>query len=299
MMTKVLVLMGGPDTERSVSLDSGKAVANGLRESGTFTVIEEVINRITVKELGEMEGEVIFPVLHGPWGEGGGLQKILEEDGRPFVGSGSEAAGLAMDKLLTKQVLADKGVPTPAAHLLNPDKSNVMELPIVLKPNEEGSSVGIHICRTDSELQEILKNSNIGEGYLVEEFIEGREVTVSVVGGKALPLLEIRTGAEFYDYEAKYVRSDTHYMLRPELGAGVSELCTEYAVRAYEELGCRDVARVDFMVDERGPWFLELNTIPGFTSHSLLPMAARAAGMTMPELCGGLVEAALERAVRV
>lgn len=292
----VLVLMGGPDAEREVSLMSGKETAQALRDCGRFEVIEHIIDDPSVDELGELGGDVVFPILHGPWGEGGHLQERLELLGKPFVGSPSDAARLAMDKLATKTLLSADGIPTPAAQRLAADDVCTIAPPLVLKPIDDGSSIDLFICRTEREVHEaraaLHPKRNI---IMAETYIAGRELTVGIVQDKPLPLIEIVPAVEFYDYDAKYFRNDTRYKLDPDVPTDVAKRCAEIAMYAFARLGCRDLARVDLMLDDAGLWFLEINTMPGFTTHSLVPMAAAHAGLDMPELCATLVQAALAR----
>lgn len=294
----VLVLMGGPDAERPVSIASGRAVANALRESGEFEVIDEVIDRPTGEEFDGLAGDVVFPVLHGQWGEGGPLQQILEDLDRPYVGARPQAALLAMDKLRTKALLAREGVATPAAIPLERHDSCHLPPPLVLKPVAEGSSVDIRICRSAREVERARAELHPRRsGLMAECYIAGRELTVGIVSGRILPIIEIRPGVDFYDYDAKYERDDTRYILEPQLPKGAAEDCRKTAEITWRRIGCRDIARVDYRLDQDGRvWFLEVNTMPGFTDHSLVPMAARWAGIPMPELCASLVRAALERA---
>lgn len=298
----VLVLMGGPDAEREVSLNSGREVAQALRQSGRFNVKDQVIDKPSTFELKVMVDssgcDVVFPVLHGRWGEGGPLQEELERLNVPYVGCRPKAATLAMDKLATKTILAADNIPTPPSRQLLPEDVCDLEPPIVLKPVDDGSSVDLRICRTVEQIAAARKELHPRRGRLLaERYIQGREITVGIVCDQPLPLIEIIPApvVEFYDYEAKYNRDDTSYVLDPVLPVGVAEHCTHIAMTAYERLGCRDIARADIMVDERGPWFLEINTMPGFTTHSLVPMAARRLGLEMPVLCAKLAETALKR----
>lgn len=293
----VLVLMGGPDAERPVSIMSGTGVASALRESGKFEVIDRTIDKPGAEELAAMPGDVVFPVLHGHWGEGGPLQALLETIGRPFVGCGSRSAALAMDKMRTKERIAARGVRTPQAAEIGPNDACPVRAPAVLKPVDDGSSVDIRICQTEEQLIEARKQLHPKRKRLmVEQYIAGRELTVGLLNGDVLPTIEIVPTVAFYDYDAKYDRDDTRYVVQPELPAGVAEMLARDSRIAWSELGCRDLARVDFRMDGDGTiWFLELNTMPGFTSHSLLPMAAKAKGLPMPDLCAALVETALAR----
>ncbi|MHC4108012.1 MAG: D-alanine--D-alanine ligase family protein [Planctomycetota bacterium] len=301
----VLVLMGGPDAEHDVSIMSGGEVAQALRDSGRFEVVERVIDRPMVEDLQWSSADVVFPVLHGPWGEGGPLQEILDQLELPYVGSAPQAAALAMDKLATKRLLADARVPTPLAVRLEATDICPLDPPLVLKPIDDGSSVDVAICLDDEAVDEARARLHAKRcALMVERYIAGREITVGIVGNEALPLLEITPGqpavpddtVAFYDYAAKYLREDTRYAIDPDLPANVAEMCVRYAMLAFHKLGCRDVARVDFMLDSQGPWFLEINTMPGFTTHSLVPMAAAHTGLDMAALCATLVNAALARA---
>jgi len=289
--TSVLVLMGGPDAEREVSLRSGGRVAQALRDDGTFDVIEQVIDAPTAVELARLPGDVVFPVLHGPWGEGGPLQELLEAAGRPFVGCGSKAARIAMDKAATKTMAARAGVPTPRSRVLRRGDELDLEPPVVIKPSNDGSSVDLFVCNDRDDVDRALATAfSRRELMLAEEFIRGREITVGWLHGSALPIVEIVPAEGLYDYEAKYVRKDTRYVLDPELPAGVAERAQAATVEVCRALGCRHISRVDVMVDDRGPWMLEVNTMPGMTDTSLVPKAAAHAGMPFPLLCRRLVE---------
>lgn len=291
----VLVLKGGPDAERDVSLCSGANVAAALRRAG-FGVHEIAIDRPGLAEIRALPGQVVFPVLHGAWGEGGPLQEILEEDGRPYIGCRPKAARLAMDKIATKAIVAELGVPTPRAQELRPGAALAIEAPVVLKPANDGSSVDLRICSTLAEAEKARCEIEARRAHLLaEEFIRGRELTVGLVDGECLPIIEIQARSGTYDYDAKYHRDDTQYLLDPALPPGIAEAVRAFSRAAWHALGCRDVARADFMLDERGPWFLEINTMPGFTDHSLVPKAARHAGTSMEELVGGLVRRAVAR----
>lgn len=298
--TTVLVLMGGPDAERDVSLMSGKEVAEALRQAGRFDVIEQVVDRPGASELAKMPGDAVFPVLHGQWGEGGGLQRELELLDRPYVGSTPDPAALAMDKLLTKDLVESHGVRTPEAYEIHAGDACALRLPVVIKPVDDGSSVDIRICHNDGALEAARAELHRRRSRLmVERYIHGREVTVGIVHGEPLPIVEIAPASAFYDYAAKYDRDDTGYVVRPTLPREIIDRAISDSMLTWELIGCRDIARVDFRIDADGVvWFLEINTMPGFTSHSLVPMAAREAGMNMPELCASLVDAALERTRR-
>lgn len=299
----VAVLAGGPDAEREVSLLSGRAIAAAINAFGRFTAQLHVLDRLTADDLSAIEGDVIFPALHGPWGEGGPLQRLLEADGRPFVGAGAEAAEIAMDKIRTKEVSRRTGVATPPACVLTSINDHcAIEPPLVLKPIDDGSSVDVLICRSTEEVRGGRAQLHARRRRIMAEtFIPGRELTVGLVGDRAGSLIEITPGVEFYDYEAKYTRDDTRYTVNPGLPAEHARLIKDDALRLYRAIGCRDLARIDFRYDDvTDPsrptwWMLEVNTMPGFTSHSLVPMGEAAGGVPMPLLCTRLVEMALGR----
>jgi D-alanine-D-alanine ligase len=302
----VLVLMGGPDAEREVSLASGREVAAALRSHGAFDVVDRVIDKPTIFELkalaSQCAAEVIFPVLHGRWGEGGPLQQLLEQLGLPYVGSQPRAAALAMDKMQSKAAVTMHGVPTPPAQELATGERCAIAPPLVLKPVDDGSSVDLRICRSASEIEIARKDLHARRGRLMaESYVAGRELTVGIILDQPLPIIEIIPAVEYYDYPAKYTRDDTRYQINPPLPPAVIDECVHMSMTAYRALGCRDLARVDIIFDGRQPWFLEINTMPGFTTHSLVPMAARSSaggggpGIEMPELCARLAGAALRR----
>ena len=292
----VLVLMGGPDAEREVSLKSGGQVVAALRRGGA-RVEERVIDRPGLDELRGMPGEVVFPVLHGPWGEGGPLQELLVADGRPFVGCLPAAARLAMDKPAGKRAVAEVGVPTPASQVVTEGEPVTLEPPLVLKPCDDGSSVDLRVCLTRADVDRERPGLHARRPRLMaESFIRGREMTVGLLEDRTLPIIEIRPKSGLYDYEAKYLRDDTEYLIDPDLPPGTAEAMRDFARKAWRRLGLRDVARVDFLLDERGPWFLEANTMPGMTDHSLVPKAAAHVGLPMERLTTLLVERAMARA---
>jgi D-alanine-D-alanine ligase len=293
---RVLVLMGGPDAECDVSIMSGTEVGKALHADPGFEVIVREVRRPTAEELLAERPDVIVPVLHGPYGEGGPLQELLERIGVPYVGCRPKAAALAMDKVVTKALVGAAGVPTPASRELRPGEPVDLEPPLVIKPANDGSSVGLTICQTAAEAERAAAELFAkGRRVLAERYIRGRELTVGVIDGEPLPIIEIIPAVEFYDYQAKYHREDTRYLLDPPLPPGVAEAVRHGTLVAWERLGCRDLARADFLLDERGPWFLEINTMPGMTTHSLVPMAARHRGWSMTDFLGRLVRKALAR----
>lgn len=299
----ILVLGGGPDSERDVSLTSSKGVADALASRG-HAVHYQVIDRLTIDELRALPGGVIFPVLHGGWGEGGQLQDLLAIDGRPFVGCRAEAARLAMDKMATKLIAAGLGIPTAAAAIVNPsDAAPVFAAPAVFKPVHEGSSVGLHVCRDEASLRSahaaVLADmkANPSRVYMLERAVlGGRELTVTILDGQPLAIVEIRPKEGVYDYDAKYVRKDTQYLTAPALPGDptTTRRLQQYAQSLFKALGARHLARVDFILAPDGtPHLLEANTMPGFTGTSLAPKAAAHAGISYANLCELLVGFAL------
>ncbi len=299
--------MGGPDAEREVSIMSGTEVARALTASGEFTVIALTVDKPTAAELLAHSPDVIYPVLHGPWGEGGPLQEILEalaaSHGIGYIGPKPRAAAIAMDKIATKAFASQVGVRTPRARQLqrNDGIDLALELgaPLVLKPSNDGSSVDLRICRTAAEITAARAQLEVKREFLMaESFVQGREMTVGIVNGETLPIIEIIPAVEYYDYQAKYFRDDTRYVLEPTLDAALADEMRTSTKAIFSALGLRDVARADFIVNDSGAWFLEINTAPGMTTHSLVPMASRHRGVDMPQLCAGLVHAALKRTRR-
>jgi D-alanine-D-alanine ligase len=302
----ITVLMGGPSSEREVSLASGEAVAHGLREAG-HTVFTSDITPHDLSALDHRPTDVVFPALHGTFGEDGALQAILERRGMAFVGSGAKASALAMDKAAAKRRFEAQGLPTPPFAVF-PHKPpgraldhvvRQLDFPMVVKPVADGSSVNLSIARDATQLQAgMLAILMAGQSTLLERYVEGRELTVGILGEQILPVIEVVPGEghESYDYDAKYHAEDTQYLLAPDFPAAVLKEVRRLAWRAHQALGCRDLSRVDFMVDaDNRPWLLEVNTIPGFTSHSLVPKAAAGAGIGFPQLCDRLVRMAAAR----
>jgi len=306
----VLVLGGGPDAGREVSLTSAKYVAQALRDCGRFEVTSLTIDRLTQEQLAQAPGDAIFPVLHGGWGEGGQLQELLERDGRPFVGCGAKAARWAMDKIATKAAAWRLGISAPLAHILYlRDPNCPIDFPVVIKPVHEGSTIGLYVVTDPTGWDRARAairaeaESGVRRAYMIEPKVgagdptHARELTVGIIGEKTLPIIEITPADGLYDYAAKYVRNDTKYTVDPVLPAGVAETIRRHSLELAAAGGVRHLSRVDYLLDARGiAWLLEINTIPGFTDHSLVPMASRHAGVQMPELCASLVDMAIRDA---
>ena len=295
---RVTVLCGGPSAERQVSLAGGAAVAAAIRSLGHM-VTEADIAPDNLAAL-DAPADIVFPVLHGQFGEDGQLQAILEQRGLPFVGSGSQASQLSMDKDAAKRAWQAAGLPTaPWAIVTRADWSppDALQPPLVVKPIAEGSSIGISVCVTLESLHETLPKAVAQFGQvMLERRLEGPELTVGVLGDQPLPVIQVRPATAFYDYAAKYQRDDTAYLLDPHINQATYQTVQRLAVKAFQTLGCRDFARIDFIVDRRaGPQLLEINTLPGFTDHSLLPKAAAHAGIPFARLVETLLEMAWAR----
>ena len=293
---KIGVLLGGLSTEREISLKTGTAALNALRELGYDAVAIDAGTDLP-EQLRQSGVEVAFIALHGRFGEDGRVQGLLEMMQIPYTGSGVMASSIAIDKVVTKQLLLFHELPTPGFDFIRPGDSiadlqaRCQQLPLIVKPSREGSTIGITIARTAEVLQQgIAAAAELDGTVLVEEFIDGDELTVSVLNGKALPIIKIVPKSGFYDYQAKYFSGDTAYLLPAPIDAEVYQQVQRDAEAAYRALGCRGAARVDFMLREREYYCIEVNTIPGMTETSLLPKAAAAAGIDFPQLVEMLLD---------
>ena len=297
---RVTVLAGGPSAEREVSLESGAAVADALARLGHTVEIRD-IDSADLSAL-DVPADFVFIALHGAFGEDGQVQELLAGRGLAFCGSDAASSALAMNKAATKARFTEAGIPTPRYTVVRRDREHVQpagqELPVVIKPVSSGSSVDTYIVRNEatftSSLERVLERH---EAALIERYIEGPELTVGVLGHRSLPVCQIRTRRAFYDYQAKYVDDDTEYLFDIDLPVALLQRVGELSVRAHRVLGCRDFSRVDWMVDAvtLEPYVLEVNTIPGFTSHSLLPKAAARMRMSFDELCQRIIDLGLDR----
>ncbi|MCA3004941.1 MAG: hypothetical protein LW650_09030 [Planctomycetaceae bacterium] len=304
-----LVLGGGPDGEREVSIRSATGIANGLKAAGLRAHLQ-IIDTPTLAELKALPGDAIIPYLHGPWGEGGPLQDLLEQDGRPYLGSGPRPARTAMDKVATKMAAMDLGIPTMPCWVLSlRDPVCPARLPVIIKPIHEGSTLGLHVCTSHQQFAEAVaaiaaeRASGIDRAYMIEPKIgsdrPARELTVGLLDGVPLPIIEITPKDGLYDFQSKYNRNDTVYRCDPEIPEKIAKQISKATARLAKAIGCRHIARADFMLDPDGhAWFLEINTTPGFTDHSLVPKAAAHAGIPMPELCRRLAEMTIRDARR-
>lgn len=287
---KIAVLMGGLSAEREVSIKTGQAVLKALLANGYDAVAIDV-GRDLPEQLRSAAAELAFICLHGRYGEDGTVQGLLEMMHIPYTGSGVMASSMAMDKVVTKQILLYHEISTPGfvVYRAGGDMSAVMErcrhFPLVVKPAREGSTIGISIVHDKPQLEAGLAEAlQYDDLILIEDFIQGDEVTVSLLNGEPLPIIKIVPKGGFYDYESKYTPGQTEYLLPAPLEAVLYHRLQEISVAACQALSCRGAARVDFMVREREFFCLEINTIPGMTETSLLPKAAAEAGVSFNEL---------------
>jgi D-alanine-D-alanine ligase len=291
---KVTVLFGGPSAEREVSLVSGRAVIEGLKSAGH----EVFPSDISPSDLSGLDRptDVVFPALHGAFGESGELQEILEKRGLSFVGSGSLASRNGMDKDQSKRIWQRAGLPTPPHAIIE----SVIDIPAaiakigdacVVKPIDNGSSIDVFICKSSADAEKHCEEVLSRHGAaMVEQFISGAEITVGILEDKPLSPIRITTSHEFFDYQAKYVGNDATHHFDLQLPETVVSQIQEIARLAHRTLNCRDLSRIDFMVDEKQrPWLLEINTMPGFTPKSLLPEAAAHDGIPFTHLVDRLV----------
>jgi len=281
---KVALLAGGPGKERDVSLNSGAAVAAALRSLGAS--VEEIDVRGPGFKI-PAGTELAYNMIHGTFGEDGGVQEILDAAGIPYTGEGAAASRLAFDKIATKRRFDEAGIPHAKWETLAPGKSPSLPLPMVIKPPREGSSVGVHIVQTHSEIKHALADCFARDAEaLVEEFIKGSELTVGIVGDTALPVVEIVPKVDFYSYENKYTKGNSDYFCPARLDAECTAAVQAAALAAHRSLSLEVYSRVDVLLDaQKRPFVLEVNTIPGMTATSLLPKAAAAVGIGFAELC--------------
>ncbi len=293
---KVAVLLGGRSAEREVSLNSGKAVLAALLRQGVDAHAFDPAEH-DLSELAAQKFDRVMIALHGRYGEDGTIQGALELMGIPYSGSGVMASALAMDKWRTKLLWLAAGVPTPDYALLTAETDfdavvAKLGLPIFVKPAREGSSIGMSKVTEAGELKAAWqKAAEFDALVLAEQFVAGAEYTCAIVGEQVLPMIRLIPKKAFYDFEAKYLRDDTEYRVPCGLPPEQEQAIAKLAKRAFDVLGCRGWARLDVMLDAAGqPYFLEANTSPGMTDHSLVPMAARAAGMSFDQLVLTILE---------
>lgn len=332
----VVVLMGGPSQEHEVSLNTGKMVTaaldkkkydikpiiitkegNWLLPKDSIRLLAEKNENLSIKDSGLIKKggsfideiksrkgvDVVFLALHGTYGEDGAIQGLLELAEIPYTGSGILASALGMDKEMTKKILKREKIPTPN-HVIFAKNNHVslkkVKFPCVVKPVAQGSSVGVSIVKGPGQLKKAIKNALFfGPHVMIEDFIEGREITAAVIGNqkpRALPLIEIKPKlSSFYDYESKYADGGSEHICPAQIPSAVAKRIQDLALRVHATLGCRGATRTDFILHGSQPYVLEINTLPGMTSVSLAPQAAEAAGIKFPAFLDKLIELALEK----
>jgi D-alanine-D-alanine ligase len=298
---KIGVLFGGASTEREISRESGRAIEASLRRQGCSVASIDVDRNVAGRIREEAVGLAVI-ALHGRWGEDGAIQGLLEIMGIPYTGSGILASAIGMNKVMTKQLLDRWELPTPkyAVFRASEAPSGLPEgfsAPVVIKPAGQGSTVGVSVVeRGEGAAEAFREAAKYDPSILLEEYISGREITAGILGGEPLPLVEIVPKGGFYDYQAKYTKGMTEYVVPARLSGSETETIQRLAAGMYRGLGCEGCARVDFRVTQDGrPYILEINTVPGMTETSLLPKAAQAAGLDYDALVRRMVEMALNR----
>jgi len=293
----IVVLYGGPGAEREVSIRSGQSVANALQSLGLSVVPVEMKN--PPPNLPDAV-DLVVNMIHGTYGEDGDLQRDLDRLGIPYTGEGEKGSRLAFDKIESKRAFDRAGISTPAWEIVRKGETTSFEPPFVVKAPRQGSSVGVHIIRNVPDYPAAVADClRFGEEVLIEKFIEGRELTVGVLGSEALPVIEIHPKKGFYTYENKYTKGATEYLVPAPIDEETTQRVLQIALRAHQALGLEIYSRVDVLLDAQGALHvLEINTIPGMTETSLLPKAAASRGMGFPELCAHIALLSLERSVR-
>ncbi len=305
-MLKIAVLYGGVSKEREVSISSSKGIIDALKKNG-HDVVAIDFHPERLHEIIELKVDLVFIALHGKFGEDGSIQGLLDMLNIPYVGSGVLASALAMDKYKAKQLFESVNIPTAKGKLYRiMDTTDVTEIvedivnnfsvPFVIKPNREGSTVGLTIVKKHDEINEAIERATESDEYiLVEQFIKGKELTVPVLGKMneetALPIIEIIPKNELYDYESKYSEGGSEHIIPARISDELTEQIQNYAVRAHQALGCETYSRADFLLTDDGkPYILEVNTLPGMTPTSLFPDSAKAVNMSYEEMVEKLVQ---------
>ena len=277
---KVLVLMGGWSNEREISLVSGSYVYDSLIKSGVNTIKLD-LTKNNLNEIEKISPDRVFIILHGKGGEDGEIQKYLDSLNIPYTGSNSESSKLCMNKRSTKEILLSNNILTP-----NYEKISEMEIssikkrfqyPFIVKPSAEGSSIGVYIVENDGDLERAISaNEKISSDFIAEDYIEGLEYTVGILGDSALPVIKLLPPGKFYDFNAKYESDKMQYICPSQLDDSMEYELKKISLNCFKACGCKGWGRVDIIIDDKGnPWVIELNTVPGMTSHSLVPLAAK------------------------
>jgi len=299
MSTKIAVLMGGASSEREVSLSSGKAMFAACAALGYDAISVEFENDI-LSHLDTLKSvDIVLIALHGGIGENGRIQGMFESLGIRYTGSDALSSAICMDKHISKLLAEDVGIATPRWKRIRKGQSiykNEFDYPFVVKPNSEGSTIGLTIVHNENDYDSAVEEAfKYDDEILIEEFISGKEITVSIVGEDVLPIIEIRPEHGLYDYECKYTKGMTEYICPAELNEDLTKRIKQTAFEVYKLLKCRHYGRVDLRLDNNNQhWFLELNTLPGMTDTSLVPKAAKATGISFEQLIGKIIKQSLD-----
>ncbi len=299
MSTKIAVLMGGLSSEREVSLSSGKAMFAACTALGYDAISVEFENDI-LSHLDTLKSvDIVLIALHGGIGENGRIQGMFESIGIRYTGSNALSSAMSMDKHISKLLAEDVGIATPKWKRIRKGQSiykNEFDYPFVVKPNSEGSTIGLTIVHNENDYDSAVEEAfKYDDEILIEEFISGKEITVSIVDEDVLPIIEIRPEHGLYDYECKYTKGMTEYICPAELNEDLTKRIKQTAFEVYKLLKCRHYGRVDLRLDNNNQhWFLELNTLPGMTDTSLVPKAAKATGISFEQLIGKIIKQSLD-----
>lgn len=298
---KIAVLAGGSSSEREISLKSGHSVFDALKRKKLNVSFVDVKSN-SIEEIRHLDADIAFIALHGRFGEDGTVQAILEDLNIGYTGSGVKASKLALDKIASREIFISNNLKSPEYKAIekNCNKNDIINkftIPFVIKPQHEGSSIGLSVVSDKALVDRALKEAfDYDDVVLIEEYIDGKELTVGILDDKALPVIEISMLGDIYDFNAKYVDSKTEYVVPANIKEEAIEKAKDCAVKAHKALGCRDFSRVDMRMDKSGNiYILEINTIPGMTERSLLPKAAQEAGINFDDLCIKLIELAHKR----
>ena len=287
---KVLVLMGGWSNEREISLISGKFVFDSL-VSSNVDAIRLDLKKNNIDKINEINPDRVFIVLHGKGGEDGDIQRYLDNLSIPYTGSDSKSSEICMNKRTTKKILLENNIPTPFFKKIDKnheykDIENNFNYPFVIKPSSEGSSIGVHIVDNKESYQKAIdENKEISNDFIVEQYVDGNEYTVGIIDNIALPSIKLVPPGKFYDYDAKYNSSKTQYICPSGLDKDMEDYIRKLSLKCFKTLNCKGWGRVDLIIDsENNPWIIELNTVPGMTKHSLVPMAAKQNNISFDDL---------------
>ena len=297
---KVLVLMGGWSNEREISLVSGSFVYDSLIKSGVNTIRLD-LTKNNLNEIEKISPDRVFIILHGKGGEDGEIQKYLDSLNIPYTGSNSESSKLCMNKRSTKEKLLSNDILTP-----NYEKISKMEIssikkrfqyPFIVKPSAEGSSIGVYVVENDRDLERAISaNEKISSDFIAEDYIEGLEYTVGILGDSALPVIKLLPPGKFYDFNAKYESDKMQYICPSQLDDSMEDKLKKISLNCFKTCGCKGWGRIDIIIDDKGnPWVIELNTVPGMTSHSLVPLAAKERNIDFENLVLKILDSSLQK----